>query len=167
MSRIPLQHLQTFLVAARTKNLPRAAEQMSLTVSALSHQMRALEERIGGRLFVRGPRGLTLTAQGEALLETIGPPFDAIDRGLKRLKHRRDDTLTVSTMPRIATGWLVPRLPRFVAAHPEIELNIQSSIDLVDFERDAVDVAIRFGRGQWPGVHAELLFDEYIQPVAS
>ena len=167
MGRIPLQRLQTFLVAARTRNLSRAAWQMSLTVSALSHQMRALEDRLGARLFVRGPRGLALTTQGEALLEVVGPPFDAIDRGLRRFRHKREDTLTVSVMPRIATGWLVPRLPRFVALHPEIELNIQSSIDLVDFDREPVDVAIRFGRGHWPGVRVEALFDEYIQPVAS
>lgn len=167
MSRIPLHTLQTFVTAARTRNLSRAAEVLNLTVSALSHQMRGLEERLACKLFLRGPRGLTLTAQGQQLLETVGPPLDQIDRGLKRMRHKRDDTLTVSVMPRVASGWLVPRLPRFVQAHPEIELNIQSSIDLVDFDRDPVDVALRFGRGEWAGVRSEPLFDEYIQPVAS
>jgi LysR family glycine cleavage system transcriptional activator len=71
-------------------------------------------------------------------------------------------------MPRVASAWLVPRLPSFVAAHPDIELNIQSSTDLVDFERDVgIDVAIRFGRGQWPGTEAVHLFDEWIKPVAA
>lgn len=167
MSRIPLQALQGFVTAARTRNLSRAAERMNLTVSALSHQMRGLEDRLGRKLFERGPRGLALTVHGQQLFDQVGPAFDTVERALRSLKTPREEQLTISAMPRIASGWLVPRLPGFVAAHPEIELNIQSSAELVDFERDAVDAALRFGPGNWPGVHAEPLFDEWIAPVAS
>ena len=167
MSRVPMQSLQGFVAAARAKNLSRAAERLNLTVSALSHQMRGLEERVGRKLFDRGPRGLALTAHGQQLFDQVGPAFDTVERALRGLKARRDEQLTISAMPRIAGGWLVPRLPAFVAAHPEIELTIQSSVEIVDFEREAVDAALRFGPGNWPGVTAEPLFDEWIAPVAS
>lgn len=167
MSRVPMQALQGFVAAARAKNLSRAAERLNLTVSALSHQMRGLEERVGRKLFERGPRGLALTPYGQQLFDQVGPAFDTVERALRGLKAKREDQLTVSAMPRIAGGWLVPRLPRFVARHPEVELTIQSGVELVDFEREPVDAALRFGRGEWPGVRAEPLFEEWIAPVAA
>ena len=167
MSKAPLHALQGFVSAARTRNLSRAAETMNLTVSALSHQMRALEERLGLTLLVRGPRGISLTAEGERLFEAVAPQLDAIERALKPARVRNQDALTLTMMPRVASAWLVPRLPRFVAAHPYLQLNIQSTVELVDFERDGVDAALRFGPGTWPGLQAEHLFDEWIQPVAS
>ncbi|HVF34221.1 MAG TPA: LysR substrate-binding domain-containing protein [Candidatus Saccharimonadia bacterium] len=167
MSRVPLQALQGFVAAARAKNLSRAAERMNLTVSALSHQMRGLEDRVGRKLFERGPRGLSLTAYGQQLFDQVGPAFDTVEHALRKLKASGDEQLTISAMPRIAGGWLVPRLPRFVALHPEVELNIQSSAQLIDFEREPIDAALRFGRGEWPGLRADPLFDEWIAPVAS
>jgi LysR family glycine cleavage system transcriptional activator len=167
MSRAPLVPLQAFVLVARLRNLSRAAEQMHLTVSALSHQIRALEERLDRRLFDRGPRGVKLTLEGEKLLEAVGAPLDAIERAMKPYRERRGDVLTLSMMATFASSWLLPRLPRFVALHPELELNLQSSIDLVDFERDGVDAAMRYGRGVWPGLRTEHLFDEWITPVAS
>lgn len=167
MSKAPLHALQGFVSAARARNLSRAADGLHLTVSALSHQMRALEERLGRRLLVRGPRGITLTSEGERLFEAVAPQLDAIERALKPYRARSQDALTLSMMPRVASAWLVPRLPRFVAAHPDLQLNIQSTVELVDFERDGVDAALRFGPGAWPGLEAEHLFDEWIQPVAS
>lgn len=167
MSRIPLASLQAFVQVARTRNLSRTAEQLHLTVSALSHQMRGLEERLGKRLLLRGPRGVTLTPDGQCLLENLAAHFDGIENAMRAFAQRRDDALTLSVMGTFASSWLMPRLPRFVAKHPQLDLNLQSSANLVDFNRDAVDAALRFGPGQWPGVTSELLFGEWISPVAS
>jgi len=167
MSRIPLASLQAFVLVARSRNLSRAAEQLHLSVSALSHQMRGLEERLNRKLLLRGPRGVTLTHDGSCLLDALGTHFDGIDQALRHLAQRRDDALTVSMMATFASSWLLPRLPRFVAKHPHLEINLQSGTNLVDFSRDPVDVSLRFGAGQWTDVHAEQLFDEWISPVAS
>ena len=167
MSRIPLQPLQGFLTAARLRNLSRAAESLHLTVSALSHQIRALEERLGQRLFDRGPRGITLTADGERLHDAVAVHFDAIEHAL-RPSTKRDDVLTLSLLPTLASSWLVPRLPLFLAKHPQLEINLQSSAERVDFARDTtIDAALRFGPGQWPGITAVHLFDDWLTPVAS
>jgi LysR family glycine cleavage system transcriptional activator len=168
VNRLPLHTLLGFAAAARSGNLTRAAESLHLTVSALSHQIRALEERMGRRLFVRGPRGVRLTADGERLLARIGPHLDALAQELRPFAPRRDDVLTVSVMPSMASAWLVPRLGGFLAAHPQLELNLLSSERLVDFERDpGIDAALRMGAGHWPGVTAEHLLDETLVPVAS
>lgn len=160
--------LTGFAAAARTGNLTRAAESMHLTVSALSHQIRALEERLGRRLFVRGARGVTLTADGERLWAQVGPHLEALEQALRPFAPRHDDRLTVSVLPSMASGWLVPRLGGFLAAHPQLQLNLFSSERLVDFDRDTgVDAALRMGPGQWKGVVAEHLFDEVLVPVAS
>lgn len=167
MSRLPLDQIDAFITAARMKNLTRAAEAMHLTVSALSHRMRLLEERVGRRLLARGPRGVELTPDGQRLFDAVATPLDAIGQALQRLSCRRDHVITLSLIPSMATAWLVPRLPAFLTAHPELGLNLQSSTHVVDFEREAVDMALRLGGGHWPGVRTELLFHEWIVPVAS
>ena len=167
MARAPLAALQAFVLAAQYKNLSRAAERLNLTVSALSHQIRALEQRLGQRLFDRGPRGVALTADGERLLDAVASPLDAIERALAPVKTSREGALSLSMMTTFASGWLVPRLPRFVERHPELELQLHSGVSLVDFAREPVDAALRFGPGQWPGLNAVHLFDEWIAPVAS
>lgn len=167
MSRSPLNALQTFVVAARAQNMTRAAERLHLTVSALSHQIRQLEERIDCRLFVRGPRGLKLTAEGQRLLDNVAPHLEAIGDALKPLYARGENTLSLSAMPSMTSSWLLPRLPGFVSRHPEIELNLDSSIELVDFADGRCDAALRYGMGEWPGLVAELLIEEWLTPVAS
>lgn len=168
MSRLPLHALLGFAAAARAGNLTRAADAMHLTVSALSHQVRALEERLGRRLFVRNARGVALTAEGERLMAQVGPPLEALEQALRPRHARREDALTISVMPTMASAWLVPRLGDFLSAHPRIELNLLSSERLVDFERDQdVDAALRMGAGRWPGVASEHLLDEVLAPVAS
>jgi LysR family glycine cleavage system transcriptional activator len=159
--------LQQFVRVARLGNLSRAAAQANLTVSALSHQVRQLEERLGRRLFERGPRGVTLTVEGCSLLEAVGEHFDGIEHALSRYRERRHDSLSLSASSGIMSSWLVPRLPRLVAAHPELELNLQSSSALVNFEREPVDVGLRYGRGQWNGLRSERLFGEWLAPVAT
>ena len=140
MGKLPLGLLQQFVLVARLGNLSRAAAQANLTVSALSHQMRQLEERLERRLFERGPRGVTLTVDGCSLLEAVGEHFDGIEHALSRYHQRRHDALTLSASPGIMSSWLVPRLPRLVAVHPDLELSLQSSSGLVNFEREPVDV---------------------------
>ena len=167
MARTSLNALQTFLVAARAQNLTRAAERMHLTVSALSHQIRLLEERACCPLFVRGPRGLKLTAEGQRLFDNVAPHLDAIEDALKPLCARDGHALSLSAMPSMTASWLLPRLPRFVARHPEIELNLDSSIDLVDFADGRFDAALRYGGGDWPGLVVEPLLEEWLTPVAS
>lgn len=168
MSRLPLGLLQGFVLVARTGKLARAAEQLNLTVSALSHQIRNLEERLGRSLFDRGPRGVTLTADGANLLEAIGHHFEGIEHALGRFQGRHQDSVTLSVLPSVASSWLVPRLPKLVAAHPEIELSLHSSVGVVDFDREpAIDCAFRYGLGSWPRTRAERLFGEFIVPIAS
>lgn len=167
MGKLPLGLLQQFVLVARLGNLSRAAAQANLTVSALSHQMRQLEERLERRLFQRGPRGVTLTVDGCSLLEAVAEHFDGIEHALSRYHQRRHDALTLSASPGIMSSWLVPRLPRLVEVHPDLELSLQSSSALVDFEREPVDVGLRYGRGNWPGLHSERLFGEWIAPVAA
>ncbi|MEO6064469.1 MAG: LysR substrate-binding domain-containing protein [Lysobacterales bacterium] len=168
MSRPPMHALQGFIIAARAGNLSRAAESMHLTVSALSHQIKALEERLGCRVFVRGSRGIALTEDGRRLMDRIAPHLDAIELALRPFAARRDDVLTLSLVPSMASAWLVPRLGSFLAQHPQIEINLQSSVELVDFARDHdIDAALRAGSGHWPGLVAEHLFDEALVPVAS
>jgi LysR family transcriptional regulator, glycine cleavage system transcriptional activator len=167
MGKLPLGLLQQFVLVAREGNLSRAAVQANLTVSALSHQMRQLEERLERRLFERGPRGVTLTVEGCTLLEAVGEHFDGIEHALAAYRTRHHDALTLSASPGIMSSWLVPRLPRLVAAHPELELSLQSGSTLVNFEREPVDVALRYGRGEWAGLHSERLFGEWIAPVAA
>jgi LysR family glycine cleavage system transcriptional activator len=166
--RPPLHALQGFVATARMGNLSRAAESMHLTISALSHQIRGLEERLGQRLFVRNPRGVELTADGQQLFDRVAEHLDAIEHALRPFGARRDEKLTLTLMPSFATSWLVPRLPSFLAAHPQLEINLQSTIRVVDFERDTdIDAGLRYGPGQWPGLESVHLFDDYLTPVAS
>ncbi|OOG48876.1 biotin transporter BioY [Rhodanobacter sp. C06] len=167
MTRLSLDLLQQFVLVARFGKLSRAAEQANLTVSALSHQMRQLEDRLGRRLFERGPRGVSLTVEGCRLFEAVGEHFDGIEHALMRYREHRHDALTLSASPGIMSSWLMPRLPRMVAAHPDLELNLQSSSALVDFEREPVDCGLRYGRGEWSGLHADRLFAEWLAPVAA
>ncbi|MDR3389983.1 MAG: LysR substrate-binding domain-containing protein [Rudaea sp.] len=167
MNKPPLHLLPAFVTAARRGNLTHAATQLRLTVSALSHQMHALEDRLGVRLFARTPRGVTLTAHGLQLLDAIAPHLDGIERAFARFRERPANALTLSALPSFSSSWLMPRLPDFMARNPGLEINLQTTAALVDFEREPVDAALRLGGGQWPGLTAEHLFDEFIAPVAS
>ena len=167
MSKVPLHALPGFIAAARLGNLSRAAASLHVTVSALSHQMRGLEDQLRKKLFARRPRGLVLTDAGERLFAAVAPHYDLLEAALRPDRERTEQSLALSVMPSVASSWLLPRLPAFVSANPEIDLSLHSSVDLVDFDRDAIDAAMRFGLGTWPGVRAELLFDEWLMPVAS
>ncbi len=162
----PLNALRAFEVAARLLSFTRAADEMNVTQAAISHQVKALEERLGVKLFRRLPRRLLLTDEGQALLPDLRDAFNRMALAVDRISARSaTGTLTVSSMTTIVMTWLVPRLPRFQTAHPEIDVRLMTTQRLVDFAREDIDVAIRFGTGKWPGAKVERMFGEVLTPL--
>ena len=164
----PLTTLRAFEAAARLGSFSRAAEEISVTHSAVSHQVRALEHALGTALFQRNGRRVSLTEAGKHLANRVGAALRDIADAAQFVRRRdRGRVLTVTTLPSFAARWLMPRLGRFMEQHPEIDVNLHTSIALVDFERDEVDIAIRFGNGNWPGLEAVKFMDDEMFPVAS
>jgi DNA-binding transcriptional LysR family regulator len=162
----PLNALRAFESAARHLSFTRAADELHVTQAAISHQVKALEERLGVKLFRRLPRRLLLTDEGQALLPDLHDAFNRLALAVERISARSAaGTLTVSSMTTILMTWLVPRLPRFQEAHPEIDVRLMTTQRLVDFSREDIDVAIRFGTGKWPGVKSERMFGEVLTPL--
>ena len=163
-----LNGLRAFEAAARHLSFSKAAEELHVTQTAISHQIRRLEEQLGLRLFLRQTRALALTPEGAAYLPEISTAFADLRTATDRLlRPRRQRLLMVSATPTLAAKWLVPRLAAFQALHKGIEVRISTTMRLVDFARDGVDVAIRYGRGTWPGLHADWLMAADIIPVCS
>jgi LysR family glycine cleavage system transcriptional activator len=163
-----LNGLRAFEAAARHLSFTRAAAELNVTQTAISHQIRRLEEQLGRRLFVRRSRALALTREAEGYLPAIRTAFDDLRRATERLQRPdRDGQLTVSTTASLAAKWLVTRVASFQEAHPGIEVRITTSTHLVDFQREEVDVAVRYGRGHWPGLRTQWLMAEDIFPVCS
>lgn len=164
----PLNALRAFEAAARHLHFTRAAEELNVTQAAISHQVRALEDWLGVRLFQRAGRGLRLTEPGSTYLVVLRDAFDRMGAATAALARGRGlDRLTVSSTDSFAAIWLVPRLRRFRAAHPEVEVRVMPSDEMVDFDYDDVDIAVRYGRGVWPGVKSAALFAEELFPVCS
>jgi LysR family transcriptional regulator, glycine cleavage system transcriptional activator len=163
----PLAALRTFEAAARHGNFSRAAEELHLTHGAISHQVKSLEQTLGVALFQRGRRGVVPTPEGTALAAAMRDALAQIARGVEAVRARPPRALTISVLPSFATHWLIPRLADFQATHPEIEVNIRAGQDLVDFSRDDVDLAVRYGPGTWPGLVATRLMGENVFPVCS
>lgn len=165
---LPLNALRTFEAAARQLSFTFAAEELRVTQGAISHQIKTLEATLGTPLFRRLPRGLLLTDAGQTLLPVVRNAFDDLATALDRLQTvEHTGTLTVSVMPSFAAKWLVPRLSRFHAMHPDIDLRISANERLVDFARDSIDVAVRFGDGSWPALRCERMFGESVTPMCS
>ncbi len=169
MARLPtLNALRAFEAAGRHLSFTRAAEELHVTQAAISHQIKSLEEQLGIRMFRRGPRGLLLTDAGQSYLPEVREAFQQLTSATERLLE--DDargTITVSVLPSFAARWLVPRLTRFREDHPDIEVRVSADDRLADFDRDDVDVAIRYGRGDYPGLHADRFLTEELFPVCS
>lgn len=154
MSRppLPLNALRAFEAAARHQNFTRAALELCVSQAALSHQIRALEDRLGSRLFHRLPRGVALTDEGAALYPVLNESFDRIALAMGRfLGGEGREVLTVGVVGTFATGWLLPRLAAFEAAHPDIELRLHTHNNRIDLAGEGLDPAIRFGDGDWQG----------------
>ena len=169
MARLPtLNALRAFEAAGRHLSFTRAAEELHVTQAAVSHQIKSLEEQLGIRMFRRGPRGLLLTDAGQAYLPEVREAFQRLTTATERLLE--DDArgaITVSVLPSFAARWLVPRLTRFREEHSDIEVRVAADDRLADFDRDDVDVAIRYGRGDYPGLHADRFLTEELYPVCS
>lgn len=164
----PLTSLRAFEAAARSLSFTRAARELHVTPAAISHQIRGLERFLGVVLFQRTGRRLELTRDGQLAAEHFKEAFDRIARGVQALRPQsREGELTVSVTPAFATRWLVPRLPSLSTALPQVRLKIVTGTSPVDFDRDEIDLAIRFGRGSHEAVVTEQLFGEWVAPVAS
>ena len=164
----PLNALKAFEAAARHESFTRAADELCVTQGAVSHQVKALEEELGLKLFTRERQRLIITEQGREYLAVLRDAFDRIALGTESLKQRQSTgVLTVSTSPDFAAKWLVNRLGRFSEAHPEIDLRVSAAMHHVDFAREDVDVAVRHGDGNWPGLDAVRLSPEELFPVCS
>ncbi|HEU0083742.1 MAG TPA: transcriptional regulator GcvA [Bradyrhizobium sp.] len=168
-ARLPsLNGLRAFEAAARHLSFTNAAAELNVTQTAISHQIKRLEEELGIRLFVRQNRALTLTPEAREYLPGIRAAFNDLRLATDRLKRKDNDhVLTVSTLASLAAKWLLPRLAAFQEAHPGIDVRLTTSMNLVDFRSGDVDAAIRYGRGQWPGVRADWLMADQLFPVCS
>ena len=164
----PLNALRAFEAAARHLSFTRAAEELHVTQAAISHQVKALEEHLGRKLFRRLNRALLLSDDGQAYLPSVSRAFTLLNEATNDLltKHA-PGPLTVSVLPSFAARWLVPRLGRFRHIRPDIDLRIDPSAELADFAGGDVDVSIRYGRGEYPGMRADWLMTEDIFPVCS
>jgi LysR family transcriptional regulator, glycine cleavage system transcriptional activator len=163
-----LRTLRAFDAAARHLSFTRAADEMGVTPAAISNQIKELEDQLGVELFVRTSRSMRLTKEGEILRVAAAETLETLAKALHRIKRLENrNQIRVSSTPSVAAKWLVPRLDGFLEAFPSADVRIDVSNTLVDFDRDDVDVAIRFGAGKYPGLRADLLFQDSLSPVCS
>jgi LysR family transcriptional regulator, glycine cleavage system transcriptional activator len=164
----PLNALRAFESAARHLNFSRAAEELAVTPGAVSQQIQNLEDYVGAALFKRTPRGLLLTDSAQTALPALREAFDRLAEAASLLTAAVDGRrLTLTAPPSFAAKWLVPRLGRFEAAHPQVDVWLSADMDLVDFAASDVDLAIRYGPGPYPGLEAIRLLNETVIPVMS
>ncbi len=167
--RVPsLNGLRAFEAAARYLSFTRAAESLHVSQAAVSHQIKGLEAQLGVALFRRLTRALELTSAGRRLYPRVQQAFDLMEEGVRDVRARSErQGLTISVLPSFASGWLVRRLGRFTAAHPEIQVRLDPNPMLTDFLVEDVDVGIRYGLGNYPDLLSEYLMDEDLFPVCS
>lgn len=164
----PLSALRAFEAAARHESAKRAAQELSVTATAVSHQIRALEEALGVPLFLRKPRQLELTPQGRELQQVLETAFKSISQVVERISVVPSrQAVTLSTTPAIAVRWLLPWVCMLRDAHPDIDLRIHATHEPVALDGVTADLAIRYGDGRWSGLVAEKLFDTTFVPACS
>jgi LysR family glycine cleavage system transcriptional activator len=164
----PLNALRAFEAAARHLSFTAAASELFVTQAAISHQVKALEEHLGQPLFRRLNRKLELTEAGRFYRPLLTEAFDLIDTASQRVRARDEQgPLKISVLPSFAAKWLLPRLGGFRALHPEIDVLVSSKLELADFARDDIDLALRFGRGNYPGLRTTWLMSDSKFPVCS
>ena len=170
MARLPLHTLPTFRTAARLANLRATAQALHLTHSAVSQQIRVLEEQLGFPLFERRGRRILLNPAGKALLASVESALATLDDGMQAAAAAATGSrllLRLTTLPSFAQRWLLPRMGRWRARHPDIALEIDATQNLVDLQREGFQAAIRSGRAPWPGLEAEPLIDSPLIAVGS
>ncbi|MDO6564542.1 LysR substrate-binding domain-containing protein [Amphritea sp. 1_MG-2023] len=167
MLHLPLLNaLKTFVIAGHYLNFTKAAEDLLVSPSAVSHQVKVLEEYLGFKLFIRQNRTLTLTIDGAHLHASLEGPFDQIARALQdTLQNRGRESLRIALRPFLSSAWLAPRLNSFWGKHSQIEIDLIHNIKMPDFMRDHIDIAIVWGKGDWPGMEAKLLIPGDLTPV--
>lgn len=163
-----LMSLLAFEAASRHLSFTSAGREVDLTQTAISHQIKNLEERLGTKLFVRHRNALQLTVAGREYLESVREAIDILHNATGRAKREKTtELLTISCLPAYATHCLIPALPEFQRRHPGITLQVLTSQTFDQFKRRSYDVAFRYGRGQWAGMCADLLHEEEIFPVCT
>jgi LysR family glycine cleavage system transcriptional activator len=166
--RLPLGSLRVFVAVAQHLSFTRAADALGVTASAASLQIRALEEYLARPLFRRNGRQVLLTNEGAALLPRIQRSLAELERAIDDVRlERLAGPLRVTTLTSFLQLWLLPRISRFRASHPEVDLHVHTSVDPVDFVREDFHLAVRFGLGGWTNVHSEKLLDEWLLPVCA
>jgi LysR family glycine cleavage system transcriptional activator len=163
----PLAAVKVFEAAARHENFTQAAAELGMTQAAVSYQVRLLEERLGVPLFIRSRQRVTLSDAGRRVAPLVSTAFDGISEAFANLVDEDESVLSISTAQTFASNWLAPRLGVFQIERPELAVRLQTSNALVDFARDDVDVAIRMGRGPWPGLRQHFLFRLHSTPLCS
>lgn len=165
---LPLSALRAFEAAARLGSFKAAAEELAVTPTAVSHQIRALEAQVGLVLFERQVRKVLLTETGAQLYPVLRDGFDSFAATLARLTQQRTRAqVGISATNAFTVKWLVPRMADFRLRHPGIDLQLQASDEVVDLRSSAVDIAVRYGRGPYPGLVTEPLFTDRFAPVAN
>jgi LysR family glycine cleavage system transcriptional activator len=163
-----LNSLRAFEAAGRLGSFTAAAEELHVTPAAVGHQVKALESHLGAALFVRLNRRLELTEAGQVLLPALSAAFQRLFQGVEAFQRRNAARpLTVSVEPSLGAKWLLRRLDHFRERHPGIEIRIDATSRVVDFSREQVDMAIRYGSGNYPGLSVDCLFEEQVFPVCS
>ncbi|WP_394824810.1 transcriptional regulator GcvA [Pendulispora albinea] len=162
-----LSALQAFEAAARHLSVKRAAEELAVTPTAVSHQLRRLELDLGVRLFHRRPRQLLITEEGQRLYPVLRDGFDAFAKAIRSLARSERKAIVLSATQAFAARWLLPRMAQFRARFPDFTLHLHASDDVVDLRAREVDVAIRYGHGNYPGLAVESLFADTFFPVCS
>jgi len=163
-----MQALRAFEAVARTGSLTKAAEGLHLTHGAISHQLKGLEEDLGVRLTERAGRGIRLTDEGARFATRVRVALSELAEAVREVtEHSNPRQFRVSVMPSFAARWLLPRIGRFFAAHPDIDLDVRATSLLVDFRRDDAEAGIRYGGGSYVGVVSEHLMDDVYFPVCS
>jgi len=164
---LPLNALRSFDAAARHLSFALAAEELCVTPAAISVQVRRLEEWVGAPLFLRGHRSVTLSTTGEALAPRLTALFVEMERLLGQVAKVHEGSLQVSAMPSFASKWVAPRLAGFRALHPHVQVRVMGSDRRADFERDGIDIGLRYGDGTYPDLHCELIVQAAATPVCS
>jgi LysR family glycine cleavage system transcriptional activator len=159
--------LRAFESVARLGSASRAAEELLITQSAVSHHLRKLEQEVGAELLVRRARGMELTDAGRRYFDVVRQAFGMIANGTAEVRAGSSRRVRVSLLPSFAAHWLTPRLSRFRSAHPTIVLDLDPTTDQADFDRDGTDLALRYGDGRWPGMAADLFMTERLTPVTT
>jgi LysR family glycine cleavage system transcriptional activator len=169
MSLPSLQTLRAFEAAARLKSYSKAAEELGLTHGAVSHRIRELEQRQGVTLFRRVGNTMQLTNDGLQLEAQVRQGLSILEQAFpsKRLAVKPQRHIVVASVPSIASTWLFQRMTQFRTEHPEIDIDLRVTEALNDYRKEGIDVGVRLGRGGWPGLHAQKLFDEALTPVCS